>query len=557
MIRVGIWAGHAPALQEARRGLLTYLADHPWLDAESADLAPDQSVVDRHDVLIALAPPDEKVGEALADHVARGAGLIACLGAEPAWPAATADRLLGIAPERLRPVPETELILRTVDPDHPITRRLDTGFPVVARAALIDGQPDGATVLWETSWRLARPPIAYTRTHGAGRVVALALDPTADLLADWAIRRFFYRSVRFLAGIESPRTTSVAMIGYGAIGREHAEAIQQVAGLDLAVVCDRNPARRSEVAAGWPGVRTRGQLAEVLDDPSVDLAIVSTPPNTHAEVAAQLLRAGKHVVVEKPFCLTTAEADGLIALATETGRVLTVYQNRRWDPDFVAIREVIAAGEIGDVFYLEAFVGGYGHPCDYWHSDEAVSGGVFYDWGSHYIDWILNLVPDRVVGVRASSHKRIWHDVTNADQAGIDLRFAGGAEARFIHSDLAAALKPKWYILGTRGAIVADWRHEAIKTRHWTGDLIEESLAASETLPVVRVSIPDRRGGTHVRRLGLPPAPAVPFHRNLADHLQSGEPLAVPAASARRNIAVLEAATMSARDHARVVAVDI
>jgi scyllo-inositol 2-dehydrogenase (NADP+) len=158
-----------------------------------------------------------------------------------------------------------------------------------------------------------------------------------------------------------------------------------------------------------------------------------------------------------------------------------------------------------------------------------------------------------VSDVRAGSHKRVWHDVTNADQSNLWLRFAGGEEALFIHSDVAALLKPKWYILGTRGAIVGHWRHETVVTRAWSGDLIEEHLAPSEALPIVTVATRTTQGQIHEQRLELPPAPLQPFHRNFADHVLAGEPLAVPPESSRRNIAVMEAAAYSASHGAEVV----
>jgi len=259
-----------------------------------------------------------------------------------------------------------------------------------------------------------------------------------------------------------------------------------------------------------------------------------------------MLRAGKHVVMEKPFCLTTAEADEMIQLARDLQRMLTVYQCRRWDPDYLAIQQVLKRDSIGPIFHIETFIGGYGHPCTYWHSHEPVSGGVFYDWGSHYLAWILKLIPDTVLSVRGVEHKRVWHDVTNADQASVYLRFAGGQEAEFTHSDIAALPKPKWYILGERGAIVGHWRQERVKTRRWSGDLIEERLALAEALPDLSVFTRDMGDIIHEQRLTLPPSPSYAFHRNLANHLHNSEPLAVPPEEARRNIAVMEAAKRSA-----------
>jgi predicted dehydrogenase len=366
------------------------------------------------------------------------------------------------------------------------------------------------------------------------------------------LRQVLYRAVRYLGGWREGPPVGVAMIGYGAIGFEHGQAMRATAGLDLALVCDRSPARLEAAQQAFAPVRTTTSSAEVAQDDAIGAVIVCTPPNTHAVVAAQMLEAGKHVVVEKPFCLTTREADRLIALATERQLALTVYQNRRWDPDFLAIQQLVRAGTLGDLFHLETFIGGFAHPCGFWHSHEPISGGVFYDWGSHYLDWVLTLLPDEVTSVRASAHKRVWHDVTNADQANLSIHFAGGQEATFIHSDIAAILKPKWYLLGTRGALVGNWRHETVTARAWSGDLIEEHLAPAEALPVLTVALRAEDGQIHEQRLSLPPAPPYPFHRNLANHLLAGEPLAVNPLSSRRNIAVMEAAVSSAAHGAAV-----
>ena len=114
---------------------------------------------------------------------------------------------------------------------------------------------------------------------------------------------------------------------------------------------------------------------------------------------------------------------------------------------------------------MEAFIGGFSHPCSYWHSHEPISGGTIYDWGSHYFDWLLQLFPSQVTTVSAVAQKRVWHDVSNADQVRVDLTFAGGEQATFLQSDVAAALKPKWYLVGTEyPASAEEWRSRA--TQH-------------------------------------------------------------------------------------------
>jgi predicted dehydrogenase/type 1 glutamine amidotransferase len=451
----------------------------------------------------------------------------------------------------------SELITRIATADHYLTRRLDTSFTVCEAVYVLDSVPTDAVILLQTSWHYAKYTVAYAREFGQGRVFCTTLgsDPlTQDLPI---LQQLLFRAIRFAAGAETrEQAKRVAMIGYGAIGFEHGSAINEIAGLEYALVCDRNPERLALARQAFPGVSTCTELEEIEEDPNIDVVIVSTPPDTHAFISRQMLRAGKHVVSEKPFCLTTAEADELIQLAQNNQRALTVYQCRRWDSDFLAIQEVLKRETIGDIFHIETFIGGYAHPCDYWHSHEPISGGVFYDWGSHYLDWILQLIPDTVVNVRGVEHKRVWHDVTNADHSSVYLRFSGGQEAEFMHSDIAAAMKPKWYILGTQGAIVGHWRLETVKTRRWSGDLIEEHLAPSEALPDLYVYTREMSGAIHEQHLMLPKAPLFAFHRNLANHLHHGEPLAVPPEQSRRNIAVMEAAKRSAEFGGEVIALE-
>ena len=303
-----------------------------------------------------------------------------------------------------------------------------------------------------------------------------------------------------------------------------------------------------------PDLRAHPDGAALLDDDDVDLVVVSTPPSSHAEWVLRALEAGKHVVVEKPFCLTVEEADRQVAAAAERGLLLAVYQNRRWDRDYQALKRVVRSGAIGEVFHFESFVGGYGHPCNYWHSDEAISGGAVYDWGSHYLDWVLDLLGTDVEWVSSTTHKRMWHDVTNADHSRVLLHYADGVEAEFTHSDLAAAMKPKFYVLGTQGAVVGDWRQESVVGRSPVGLLTEDRLAPADAPAALRVLVPDGAGGTSETALSLPPAPADPFHRELADALLSGAPMSVTPEGSRRGVAVMQAAARSARDGGRPVA---
>jgi len=495
--------------------------------------------------------------QALCTFVENGGGLV-CVG--NAAEVYRDHQLLG---ELLGPIhgfctPRCEIIAQVANSHHYITRRIDPTFAVRDEVYLLKHIPSDAGEIWRTIWQNAPCTLAYTRDYGHGRIFCTTLGASSATRAHPHYQQMLARALSYAAGAATQeRSLRVAMIGYGAIGLEHGAAMQAVPGLEYSLVCDRSEERLALARQSFPEVSTCTDLEDVANDSSIDLVIVSTPPNTHAAISTLMLQAGKHVVSEKPFCLTTAEADAMIQLAEQQRRALTVYQCRRWDPDYLAIQQIAQRGAIGPLFHIETFIGGYAHPCNYWHSHEPISGGVFYDWGSHYLDWILQLIPDPVESVRGIEHKRVWHDVTNADQASVSIRFAGGQEALFMHSDIAAALKPKWYILGEQGALVGAWRYETVKSRRWSGDLIEEHLAPSETLPELCLYTYETGGAIQKHPLTLPAAPSYAFHRNLANHLHLGEPLAVPPEQSRRNIAVMEAAKRSAEQGGETIMIGV
>jgi len=315
-----------------------------------------------------------------------------------------------------------------------------------------------------------------------------------------------------------------------------------VPGLRLAGVSDLSSQRLDVARALSPGISISQDAAALLSDDDVDLVVVSTPPNTHAEWALRALRAGKHVVLEKPMALSTAECDEVMRAADEHERLVVVYQNRRYDPDYLTLRRLVRDGAVGELFHLETFVGAYQHPCNYWHSDATVSGGAIFDWGSHVIDQILDLMPGEVGAVSAANHKRKWFDVTNADHSRVTIHFDDGREAQFVYSDLAAAPKPKWWALGTEGALVGRWRSEKVVSRTAIGTLDEDLLALADSPADIEL----HRSDGSVAEVPVGPPPAQPFHRELADQLLLGLPMGVTREQSRRVVAVMAAAETSA-----------
>jgi predicted dehydrogenase len=529
----------------------------PWLDymgrtgSIEAEVTDDVNALTRlkgYDVIVAHPPEGRLVPAAeagLCEFVRKGGGFLGLHCTNATWASAHdyLDLVGGSPDGRL---PKSEIVSQVHDGGHDITRRLVGSLTLHDSCYTQPEPPPGSQVLLDTTWQARRLPVAYVREPGAGRVFYWGMGEAAATFRDPDVQEMLYRGVRYVAGQVERPYLGIGMLGFGAIGADHANAIGAVAGLKLVAIADQIPERVLAARQLSPEIQVAADLAGLVEVSGVELVIVSTPPNTHAALAERALRAGKHVVLEKPMCLTLREADRLVELARTSDRTLTVYQNRRWDPDFLALQAAVKRGDLGSVFHLEAFVGGYGHPCHFWHSHAPVSGGVIFDWGSHYLDWILQLIPGEVVRVAATRQKLVWQDVTNDDHFELRMTFASGAEAVFIHSDIAAARKPKWYVLGTSGAAVGHWREGRITSRGATGLVVEERLPVTDLPCELHILRPDGAGESHDQLLSLPAAPPQAFYRNLAGHLLAQEPLAVTPESARRNIAVMEAATRSA-----------
>ena len=439
--------------------------------------------------------------------------------------------------------PDAELRVLFQDANHPMAARLADCVYVNGwqRPLQIDAE-DTETILY-ADWHYTHIPVLVSRHFGAGRLACTTLqDFSTEML-----QQILYRLLRELSGLPSPqKNLGVGILGYApSVGKTHGLSVGHTAGLNLRATCDLNPERLRQAEQDFPRLRIYSDASAFAEDPDVELVIVATPPNTHAQLSIEMMAAGKHVLCEKPLALKRKETDRMLNEAEKQRVHLSCHQNRRWDPDFLAIRQVLQDDLIGDLFYLETFVGGFGHPCGYWHSHAAVSGGMTYDWGAHYIDWIVGLMGSNVTAVSGTRHKRVWHDVTNADQERIQIRFADGREAEFLHSDIAAVRKPKWYLLGTRGAIVGNWSD--VTTFEHDSDFYfkRHDIPATEMMPEITVYQRQPGGRLVINRPATPQRDVHRFHANLTDHLLFGEPLAAPLADSIKVVAILEAAARS------------
>lgn len=186
----------------------------------------------------------------------------------------------------------------------------------------------------------------------------------------------------------------IGILGYGLAGRVfHAPLISSVAALQLTAIAT---SRVDEVARDCPGVRAVTS-DELLRDASLNAIVIASPTASHFALAKAALLAGKHVVVDKPIATNHAEADELIALAQREKRLLTVFQNRRWDGDFLTVQRLIREGALGNVSYYEAHFDRFRPRIKAgWREDAGPGTGVLFDLGSHLIDQALCLfgLPD-------------------------------------------------------------------------------------------------------------------------------------------------------------------
>lgn len=249
---------------------------------------------------------------------------------------------------------------------------------------------------------------------------------------------------------ETPSPVRVALIGYGYAGKTfHAPLICSVPGLELAVVVSRDAGK---VGADMSGVAVVGTPHDVMTNPDIDLVVIASPNDTHAPLARAALQAGKHVVVDKPFAIELAQARELAALATEQDRVLSVFQNRRWDSDFLGVCQAMADGVLGEVRHFESHIDRYRPEVRArWREQQGPGSGIWYDLGPHLIDQALLLfgAPERVMASLAVL--RDGGEV--ADWAHVVLEYA--ARRVVLHASmLVAGGSPRFTLHGTRGSLV-------------------------------------------------------------------------------------------------------
>ncbi|MFE9441001.1 Gfo/Idh/MocA family oxidoreductase [Streptomyces sp. NPDC006602] len=357
-----------------------------------------------------------------------------------------------------------------------------------------------------------------------------------------------------MTGRKTPGTPlRVGLVGYGLAGSVfHAPLIAATEGLALDTVVTSNPERREQVRAEFPDVRlaaTPDELFERADE--LDLVVVASPNKTHVPLATAALKAGLPVVVDKPVAGTATEARELAALAEERGLLLSVFQNRRWDNDFLTLRKLLTEGELGDVYRFESrferwrpqLKGGWRES-----GDPTEIGGLLYDLGSHVVDQALVLFGPAACVYAESDVRR--PGARTDDDTFIAVTHTSGVRSHLYASATTAQLGPRFRVLGSKAgyvkygldpqeAALREGRRPGAKTSDW-------GLEPEDLWGRVGAGESPLTGGGR-------PEPTLPgdypaYYAAVARALTEGGPNPVTALEAAAALDVLEAARRSAHD---------
>lgn len=339
--------------------------------------------------------------------------------------------------------------------------------------------------------------------------------------------------------MSSPSPIDVGLIGFGAAGRKfHGPLISATGEMRLRAVSTR---RAEEVESRYPGVDVAPNAEAIIENPGIQLVVIATPNATHFDLARQALRAGRHVVVDKPLTVTSEEGRELIAIAAQADRLLSVFQNRRWDGDFLTIRKLIDEGRLGRIVSFESRFDRFRpHPKPgAWREGSEPGSGILFDLGSHLVDQALLLFgqPDRVRGdVRRERDFGEADDAFDLIMRYEKLRVTLGAGM------LMRDRTPRFVIRGTEATFVKygfDPQEKALGSGASPGG---EGWGLEP--PDAWGSLIDDGGSTRIETLpGNYPA----FYENIRDAITTGAPLAVTATEALAAIRVLELARADSR----------
>ncbi len=332
-----------------------------------------------------------------------------------------------------------------------------------------------------------------------------------------------------------------AVIGYGGQGAWHTRQIIASDVASLAGVYDIDPAKVQRALEN--GIHGYSTIEALLADEAVKVVVVATPNDSHRELVIRCLNAGKHVICEKPVEMSVTAFDEMVAAAEHSGKLFTVHQNRRWDVDFLAMKEIVSSNQIGELIHIESRVhGSRGIPSD-WRCTKAQGGGMILDWGVHLIDQILQIIPEPIVRVYCTAT-----NITNTevdDGFKLELTFRSGKTAHVEVGTYNFVAMPRFYLQCKNGsALIEDWQKNAqvARMKAWNE---KEVLPVQTAAGITKTMAPRDEITLDTYLADRPHSDVHDFYRNFCGAMDGKASLVVTLPQVRRVLQVMESAFAS------------
>lgn len=340
----------------------------------------------------------------------------------------------------------------------------------------------------------------------------------------------------------------VAVIGYGGQGKWHTEFILDSDVVCLAGVYDIDESKREK--ARKKGIFVYDSNEAIFFDSSVDIVVIATPNDVHEELSIKALNSGHHVICEKPVALSVESFDRIIEASKHSNKIFSVHQNRRWDKEYLAIKEIVDNLEIGNVFRIENRVhGSRGIPGD-WRKKEQFGGGMIYDWGVHLIDQTMSIFPQGIVEIDCNTTHLTNQEVD--DGFRLELLFEDGLTAFIEVSTYNFLRLPRFYMQCQNGtALIKDFNSDVsiIKMTKW----IEKEVTPVQTSAgITKTMAPRDEYSCSEYTKELPYADVHDFYRNYCDAIDGKCEQMIKNSQVRRVLQVIENAFKSAELRERI-----
>ncbi len=347
---------------------------------------------------------------------------------------------------------------------------------------------------------------------------------------------------------DNNKTINVGLIGYGMAGRVfHAPIISCVPGLKLEKIRETKADNIADAKARYPNTEIVAKSTQIFEDNNIDLVVIATPNTSHYNLAKEAINTGKHVVVDKPFTITTKDADHLIELAAIKSKIISVFHNRRWDSDFLTVKKIIESRVLGNLVEVEIHFDRFRNFIkeNSWREEDLQGSGILYDLGSHLIDQsqVLFGLPQEVTA-----------DIRIQRQGG---KSVDNFELILHYPNLKVTLKagmlvkepgPHYMLYGDMGSFIKyglDVQEEALKNgltplnmENWGKE--PESLWGKLNI--------EKKGQSIIRDVESEQGVYQTFYSNICNAIANGEEIIVKAQEARNTIRIIELAIQSSQE---------